>query len=216
MRFELDRPQVGDGMRLLRSIRRGVAHCVVFDPQYRGVLDHLDYGNEGARQQGRAELPETGEETIVLMLHEIARVLVPGRYCLMWLDKFSVSEGLYAVAGLKRVDLITWRKPSFGMGWRARRVSEYLRVLQKAPIDTSGWTDHGIPDVVDDVPDGPHAHAKPHALQRRLIEAITRPGETVVDPCAGGYSSMRSAHAAGRRFLGCDLVEFSTARVAAE
>ena len=28
-----------------------------FDPQHRGVLDKLAYGNEGARQKGRVGLP---------------------------------------------------------------------------------------------------------------------------------------------------------------
>jgi hypothetical protein len=33
------------------------APLVFFDPQYRGVLDMLKYGNEGARQKGRFNLP---------------------------------------------------------------------------------------------------------------------------------------------------------------
>lgn len=216
MTWEFDRPQVGDGLRLLRSIRQGTVACVILDPQYRGVLDYMGYGNEGERQSARAELPETGEHKIGLMLVEIARVLIPGRYCFQWTDKFTVSEGLYAVEGLKRVDLITWVHGGFGMGWRSRRVCEYLRVLQKPPIEAKGWADRRIPDVVAERGDGNHTHAKPHHLQRRLIAATTKPGEVVVDPCAGGYSTMRSAHAAGRRFLGCDILELRTRKIAAE
>lgn len=199
-------PNVGNGLTMLRTFKTGSVPCVFFDPQYRGVLDHLDYGNEGERQIGRATMPQMSADLIVRMMAEIARVLRPSRYCFMWLDKFTVSEGLYSVEGLKRVDLIVWRKTRMGMGWRSRRVCEYVRVLQKPPCTIEGWATRDIADVWGpELGDGDHAHAKPILLQRVLIEAVTLPGEFVVDPCAGGYSVMRAAHACGRQFLGIDF-----------
>ena len=38
-----------DALTLLRSLPNGSAALVCFDPQYRGVLDKLRFGNEGAR-----------------------------------------------------------------------------------------------------------------------------------------------------------------------
>jgi site-specific DNA-methyltransferase (adenine-specific) len=39
-----------DALTLLRSLPDGCAAVAFFDPQYRGVLDHLKLGNEWARQ----------------------------------------------------------------------------------------------------------------------------------------------------------------------
>lgn len=213
MPFHLNVPNVGDGLRLLRSIRQGVVACAVVDFQYRGVLDEMKFGNEGARQSARADLPQMARETILSMLVEVERVLVPGRYCFQWCDKFEVNERQYLIPALKVVDLITWDKQRMGMGKRTRRVAEYVRVLQKAPTDSCNWEDHGIPDVWAEKAYG-HAHAKPIELQKRLIAAVTQLGETVIDPCAGGYSVMCAAHAVGRNFLGCDLLPYTENREA--
>jgi len=42
-------------------------------------------------------------------------------------------------------------------------------------------------------------------LQARLIEAVTDPGDVVIEPAAGSYSAMTAAHQVGRQFLGCDI-----------
>lgn len=44
-------------------------------------------------------------------------------------------------------------------------------------------------------------------LQAALIEAVTHPGDVVLDPAAGSYSTLRSVLKAGRQFLGCDISE---------
>jgi len=43
--------QYGDALALLRSMEDRCTPLVFLDPQYRGVLDMLKYGNEGARQR---------------------------------------------------------------------------------------------------------------------------------------------------------------------
>jgi len=45
----------GDALALLRSLPSGTTPLIFFDPQHRGVLDKLKFGNEGARQKGRIE-----------------------------------------------------------------------------------------------------------------------------------------------------------------
>jgi hypothetical protein len=49
--------QCRDALDLLRALPAGCAPLAFFDPQHRGVLDRLKFGNEGARQRGRAKLP---------------------------------------------------------------------------------------------------------------------------------------------------------------
>ena len=48
--FEFNVAQCGDAVTLLRSLPAGCTPLVFFDPQHRGILDKLKFGNEGARQ----------------------------------------------------------------------------------------------------------------------------------------------------------------------
>ena len=56
-------PNALDGRELLAALEEcSVAACFL-DPQYRGVIDRLRYGNEGVRRgRRRAALPEAGED----------------------------------------------------------------------------------------------------------------------------------------------------------
>ena len=86
--------------------------------------------------------------------------------------------------GLEVVDLITWDKARMGMGYRTRRVGEYLLIMQKPPtLAEGGWQSDNIPDVVTEkVKRIGNVHPKPVKLQARLIEAVTSPGDVVLDP----------------------------------
>lgn len=204
-------------MTLLRSLKSDSVKLIFFDPQYRQVLDKLKFGNEGKRQKRRAELPQMDEKTIKEFCWQIERVLKPSGYCCFWMDKFTLcnfnidryfsSAFSFHLTAMNKVDLITWDKMRFGMGKRSRRRGEYLLILQKSPVKASAtWTDHGIPDVWQEkIANKDHVHHKPYELQQRIIEATTKRGDIVVDPCAGSFSVFAAARAAGRCFLGCDI-----------
>ena len=107
---------------------------------------------------------------------------------------------------LSIVDMITWDKDKIGMGYRTRRKSEYLLIIQKEPKKAKGyWTSHSIPDVWTEKVKKVHAHSKPENLQEVIIKAIVPEGDFVVDPASGGFSVMRSSIIAKRHFIGCDL-----------
>jgi site-specific DNA-methyltransferase (adenine-specific) len=138
----------GDALALLRSLPDGCTPLVWLDPQYRGVLDKLAYGNEGARQQGRFALPAMTDQYIDECCREAARVLRPSGYLLRWVDTFHLCEGDHRRLAdiLPCVDLIAWDCQRMGMGYRTRRRGDYLLVLQRPPLRAkSTWTDHGIP-----------------------------------------------------------------------
>ena len=40
---------------------------------------------------------------------------------------------------------------------------------------------------------------------KAIIEAITEPGDLVVDPCAGSFIVSEACQELGREFMGCDL-----------
>jgi site-specific DNA-methyltransferase (adenine-specific) len=208
--FLFDHRNRGDGLGLLRKLPESSVPLVFFDPQYRGVLDHQGYGNEGKRQRGRSLLRQMPEEEIRKFITEIDRVLLPTGHLMLWIDKFHLCEGVQhwlEGASIDLVDLIVWNKQRMGMGYRSRRVSEYLMIAQKQPRRAKGvWSLHNIPDVWDEKLDTRHAHAKPVGLQARLIESVTNFGDVVIDPAAGSFSVMVAAARTGRRFLGCDVV----------
>lgn len=200
-----------DGVELLNALESELTKVVFFDPQYRGVLDKLSYGNEG-KQRGkeRSSLTQMSEEVIQEFLKEIERVLKPSGYLFLWVDKFHLCEGVAGWFGenskMEIVDLITWNKMKIGMGYRTRRKSEYLVVLQKAPkLAKATWKLHNIPDVWDEKVIKNHAHSKPLELQKVLIEATTEVGDLVIDPASGGYSVFKACQELNREFLGCDI-----------
>lgn len=197
------------GQDLLNLVQPQSVKTIFFDPQYRGVLDKLGYGNEGARQKGRFHLIPMSDQDITDIVKGIEKSLMPSGYLFLWIDKFHLCEGFknWLPANLKLVDLITWDKGRFGMGYRTRRQSEYLAVIQKEPIKAKvTWSIKNIPDVWQEKLVGKmHPHQKPFLLQEKLILATTQPGDIVLDPAAGSFLIFDIARKNGREFIGCDL-----------
>ena len=201
-----------DGMALLRQIPE---HCIVaafFDPQYRGILDKMEYGNEGvSRTRARCAQSQMTEQDIRGFILEIDRVLIGSGHLFLWMDKFHLCTGFapwLTGTQLEVVDMITWSKGRIGMGYRTRRASEYLVVLQRLPKKAKGvWKKHDIPDVWEEtVPTGNGVHPKPVGLQAALIEAVSNPGDLIIDPAAGSYSVLKACQQKERNFIGCDLI----------
>ncbi|MDY5186339.1 site-specific DNA-methyltransferase [Helicobacter trogontum] len=202
-----------DGLDLMVSLECCSVDLCFFDPQYRGVLDKMRYGNEGKRQKERNALLQMSEEQIKIFIYEIARVLKPSCYLMLWIDKFHLCEGVKTWiehARLQVVDLITWDKMKMGMGYRTRRQAEYLLVLQKLPIKAKNtWKLRNIRDVWSEkIPINElkvHPHSKPKGLQKILIESCTNIGDLILDPASGGFSVFECAKDLGRDFIGTDL-----------
>ena len=200
-----------DGRVFLAGLPADSMPAAFLDPQYRGVLDKMAYGNEGkSRERARVALPQMTEEHIARFVAGIDRCLMPSGHLFLWIDKFHLCTGIGSWlegTALETVDLLTWNKQRMGMGYRTRRQAEYLVVLQKLPKRAKGvWSVHNIPDVWSEkVPRGGHAHRKPVGLQAELIAAVTGEGDIVIDPAAGSFSVMEACQRTGRRFLGCDI-----------
>lgn len=209
--YSLNTKNKVDGLKLLSDINDGVVSTSFFDPQYRGVLDKLKYGNEGKqRGQARCELPQMDEDTIKKFIFGLNRVLKPSGHLFLWVDKFHLCTGIsdwYADTDLNIVDMIVWDKARIGMGYRSRRKSEYLIAFQKSPVRAKDcWTIHTIPDVWTEKVAKTHPHSKPVELQKQLILATAKEGEVVCDPASGGYSVLEAVNSLGdRMFIGGDI-----------
>lgn len=211
-KFKVNHQNKCDGRELLGDIEDACIKAVFFDPQYRGVLDKLSYGNEGEqRGKARCDLEQMDTDTIIEFLHSIHRILVPSGYLFLWVDKFHLVEGVQEwfkeLPDMQCVDLITWNKQKMGMGYRTRRKCEYLIVIQKKPIlAKSTWSLHNIPDVWDEKVRKVHPHSKPIELQKQLILAVTNEGDYVCDPASGGYSVFDACRQTKRNFIGGDIM----------
>lgn len=211
MNYVMNRKNLAEGLALMSGIDDGSISAVFFDPQYRGILDKLRYGNEGvSRGKARSSLPQMNESMIIEFICEINRVLKESGHLFLWVDKFHLCQGVldwFIGTSLNLVDLIVWDKGKIGMSYRTRRKSEYLIVFQKSPVKAKDcWTDHAIPDVWEEKAEKIHPHSKPIELQKRLIAAVTREGDVVLDPAAGGYSVLEACRQLGRDFIGGDIV----------
>ena len=200
-----------DGRQFLDLLPNNTITAAFFDPQYRGVLDKLNYGNEGRdRGKERSSLPQMSDDIIKSFIKKIANCLIASGHVFLWMDKFHLCTGFLDWidgANLDVVDMITWDKQKMGMGYRTRRRGEHLIILQKEPRKAKGvWKIHNIPDVWDEEvrPKG-HTHRKPVKLQGELIEAISNPGDVIIDPAAGSFSVLEACQNRNRSFLGCDI-----------
>lgn len=209
--FEYDARLKMEGLTFLSRLQPDSFAVAFFDPQYRGILDKLRYGNEGEdRGKARSALKQMPEDIISQFIVGLNRILIPSGHLFLWMDKFHLCTGFTGWLDgtqLDVVDMLTWDKERMGMGYRTRRRSEYLIVLQKQPRRAKGvWKIHNIPDVwLETVERNGHAHKKPVRLQEELISAVSNEGDIVVDPAAGSFSVMEACRLSGRKFLGCDI-----------
>lgn len=200
-----------DGLSLMSKLPDECVPVAFLDPQYRGVLDKLSYGNEGkSRGRSRSALEQMTYEAIAAFAQAIDRVLIPTGHLFLWMDKFELLNGFRSWldgTSLDVVDMVNWDKGKMGMGYRSRRVTEYCIVTQKLPRKAKGvWKIHNIPDTWrEKAPKSKHPHRKPVELQGELIAAVSNEGDIVLDPCAGDFTVMTAANSRGRNFLGCDL-----------
>ena len=199
-----------DGLKLMNSLNAESIKLTIFDPQYRGILDKMSYGNEGSRQIGRSKLHQMSEKLILEFILEIDRVTVPRGHLFLWIDKFHLCQGIsnwIKDTNFVIVDMVVWDKAKMGMGYRTRKQTEYLLILQKVPTRAKNiWIKRNIRDVVVEKVDNKlHPHSKPVNLQKDLIEAVTNQNDVVLDPAAGGFSVLKSCELSKRNFLGTNL-----------
>ena len=201
-----------DGLELLATLPAATIPVAFFDPQYRGLLDKMAYGNEGkGRFQRQCALQQMSEQTIAEFVRAIDRVLIPSGHLFLWIDKFHLCNGFREWldgTGLDVVDLVNWDKKRIGMGYRSRRTTEYCLVLQRRPRKAKGvWKIHNIPDTWPEKSQNGngHPHKKPLNLQGALLAAVSNDGDIIIDPAAGDFTVMEAAQMHNRNFLGCDL-----------
>lgn len=210
-----------DGFDLLSLIPEDSISISFFDPQYKGILDKMNYGNEGERQQGRALQVEMDDDIISSFVYEIAQVLKPSGYLFFWLDNYHLIQGDIHkwMSGwnyenpktpIEVVSKTTWDKGIMGMGYRFRVQTETLLVVQKHPKTIKNWTNKSLRDIwTEKIPQprtkGLHPHRKPIGLIEEIIKATTEENDIVLDVAAGSFLVKDASENNSRLFLGGDI-----------
>ena len=136
--YRLNYKNLADGLDLLADINDESVATAFFDPQYRGVLDKLKYGNEGqARGKARSELIQMDENTIIKFINEIDRVLKKSGHLFLWVDKFHLCQGVldwFIDTNLNLVDMIVWDKGKIGMLRKTPRLF-FLKQIRDCSTD---------------------------------------------------------------------------------
>ena len=112
----------------------------------------------------------------------------------------------------RRFDLLAalvWDKGKIGMGAPWRHCHEFII---SARWQNSKWCGSGgQPDILRhssvNSSDRLHPVDKPISLLQELIATSTEPGDIVLDPFAGGGSTLLAARLAGRRAIGIEIEE---------
>ena len=83
-----------EGLDFLSLLPPNSIPVAFLDPQYRGVLDKLSYGNEGQnRGKRRSALMQMDEQKIAQFAQGIDRALIPSGHLFLWMDKFHLCQG---------------------------------------------------------------------------------------------------------------------------
>ena len=227
----------GDCLERMSEIPDNSVHMIFTDPPYghnnnnNGDLISRWESALGKSQtaseelEGRRPIANDGEEANEVfraILPDLRRVLVPGgcicccgggggpdpqfaRWCL-WLDEvFDFKQ------------MVVWDKGPMGMGWHYRRSYETVLVAMK-PGARCAWYDEsnaieniirpgylGIKKIIPQADD--HPTPKPVELVRHFIRLHSLPGETVLDPFAGGHSTAEAAYLEERNSINIEIAE---------
>lgn len=212
------RIEQADCLAFLRSLPDASVDCIVTDPAYSGMNQHMQFGH--GRIVGRYGEPENARwfqefhddpASFAGFLAECRRVLRQDRHIYVMFDSFSMlSLGALMRDHFNVKGVIVWDKVNIGMGHHFRRRHELIVMAAKG---TRRITRRDIPDVwsIPRIHRAAYPTQKPVALFAQMLAVSTEPGMVVCDPFVGSGSSAVAALVAGCDFVGADIAEEAVA-----
>lgn len=186
------------------------------------VLTDIPYGEVNRKSSGLRNLDKGAADTLTFDLHDFTRQLIRvcrgSFYVFCGIEQVSPLARYFTEAGLT-IRHGVWRKtnPSPMNGTRLWLSGTENCIFARKAKAT--FNEH-CKSAVWDSPSGrskQHPTEKPLALFRRLVEASSNPGDTVLDPCMGGGTTGVACRETRRRFIGVELCpeyyEIAQARV---
>ena len=206
------RIEQSDCLDFLAGIPDQSVDCIVTDPAYSGMNQHMQFGH--GRIVGRYGDPGNSkwfqefrddQQSFARLLDECWRVLRPDRHIYVMFDSFSLlSLGALMRDHFKVKGVIVWDKVNIGMGHYFRRRHELVVFACKGNRRLSR---RDLSDVwrIKRLHRAAYPTQKPVELFSRMLRGSVEPGMAVCDPFAGSGSAAVAALAAGCSFLGSDI-----------
>lgn len=137
------------------------------------------------------------------------RILRPGGHALTFIDwrMAPALAGALETADLRQHPILVWDKKRIGMGAVFRNQHEFIVHMTAGNAAEPQRRD--VPNVLSFAPvkDGEHPTEKPEPLLRTLLSVVTPPGGLVLDPFAGGGSTLSAAKSLGLKAVGIESDE---------
>lgn len=203
--------RLGDCIQFLRSLPDESVDCIVTDPAYSGMNEHMQFGH--GRIVGRYQEADNAKwfsefnddlDTYRVFLGECRRVLRQDRHIYIMFDSFSLLSLGHVVREVFDVkNLIVWDKVNIGMGHYFRRQHENIMFATKGKRKLNR---KDLSDVwaIKRLYRAAYPTQKPVAVFARMLTGSVEPGMTVCDPFVGSGSAAIAALGAGCTFVGSD------------
>ena len=213
----------GDCLPLMRELADASIDAVITDPPY-GTNDGRGKRSASGGDGSAVFALEWDRVLPVAWLGEAARILKPGGACAAFTEAKRPGDVWDAgeAVGLQGCHTFYWAKtnppatprPNFVS---AVEVGVYLIRPGRRTWNGGGWHRNVFECSLAHAADGGGTHRfhptqKPIAVMAWLIEAMTNPGDLVVDPYCGSGTTGVAALRLGRRFLGIELDPVFAAR----
>ena len=208
----------GDTLDLLADLETSI-DAVVTDPPYASGsrLEAAKSSSGAMLRAGRFadrpieldQMTTTGFIWLMRAVGQAVRPMLPeGGSFLSFIDwrQWPNLVGALETCNYRVQGMIVWDKGSMGLGNGFRAQHELVCHASKGvpTINNKGMGNvlsHGR------VPPTDHPSPKPEIVMQRLIDVVTEPGQTILDPFMGSGTTLKAAKNIGRRAIGIELEE---------
>ncbi len=187
----------GDCLAIMRQLPPGSVDFILTDPPY--LVNYRD-------RRGRTVANDNDPSWLWPAFARMHEVLKPGGLCISFYGwgHADIFLAAWRAAGFRVVGHLVFIKPYASSRRYLAHHHEQAYLLAKGDAPAPR---HPLTDVLtwDYTGNRLHPTQKPIRPLGALIEALTRPGDLVLDPFCGSGSTLVAAQACGRRCLGIDL-----------
>lgn len=214
----------GDALAVLAGLEISI-DAIVTDPPYAsGSRSEAKRVSSGAMIRGKRfgsspiendQMTTTGFVWLIRETVLAAKpMLKPGGSVLSFIDwrQWPTLVGALESCNLRVQNMVVWDKGAIGMGNGFRNRHE---LIAHASDGVPSVANRGTPNVLEfdgdqavisvrkEAPEF-HPSPKPVVLMERLLGVVSRPGDLILDPFAGGGATLVAAKRTGRRAVGIE------------
>ena len=144
-------------------------------------------------------------------LPELYRVLKPNTHCYLMINGLNLKDLQQAAedAGFRMQNILVWRKNTATPNQYYMQCLEFILMLRKGAarrVNDCGISNClSVPNIIGKGDKNEHPTAKPVLLMQVMVEQSTNKGDVVLDPFAGGGSTLVAAKRAERQYIGFEI-----------